>query len=135
MNRPIAIARSLQTCALGSAVAAAVMAGKSTGGYDDFPTAIKYMTGVQDRVFMPDKHAAAIYQRLFAIYHRLHDAFGVARHKSDLSGVMKELLDIRDAARGERAESARGERSEAAHSESAQSAHSEGAQAVRGQHS
>jgi L-ribulokinase len=101
MNRPIAISRSLQTCALGSTVAAAVMAGKSAGGYDDFPTAIKTMTGVQERIFMPDKNAAAVYERLFAIYRRLHDAFGVAGHSGDLSGVMKELLTIRDAVRGQ----------------------------------
>jgi len=103
MNRPIAISRSLQTCALGSTVAAAVMAGKTAGGYDDFPAAIKAMTGVQDRIFTPDKNAAAVYEKLFAIYKRLHDAFGVAGHTGDLSGVMKELLDIRDSIRGQHA--------------------------------
>src|SRR5206468_12858439 len=36
LNRPIAVARSLQTCALGSAIAASVVAGKTRGGHADF---------------------------------------------------------------------------------------------------
>jgi L-ribulokinase len=99
MNRPIAISRSTQTCALGSAIAAAVVAGSKRGGYDDFAAATAKMTAVQDRVFNPIPENVAVYQKLHALYRKLHDAFGVAGHRADLSGVMKELLDIRDAVR------------------------------------
>ena len=96
LNRPIAIARSLQTCALGSAIAAAVVAGKERGGYSDFPSAIAAMSGVQPRIFKPDPNHAKIYQRLFRLYRQVHDAFGIAGHKADVSNVMKDLLAIRD---------------------------------------
>lgn len=96
LNRPIAIARSLQTCALGSAIAAAVVAGKEGGGYSDFPSAITAMSGVQPRIFKPDPNHAKIYQRLFRLYRQVHDAFGIAGHKADVSNVMKDLLAIRD---------------------------------------
>lgn len=96
LNRPIAIARSLQTCALGSAIAAAVVAGKERGGYSDFASAITAMSGVQPRIFKPDPNHASIYQRLFRLYRQVHDAFGIAGHKADISNVMKDLLAIRD---------------------------------------
>lgn len=96
LNRPIAIARSLQTCALGSAIAAAVVAGKEVGGYSDFPSAIAAMSGVQPRIFKPDPNHAKIYQRLFRLYRQVHDAFGIPGHKADVSNVMKDLLAIRD---------------------------------------
>lgn len=99
MGRPLMISRSSQTCALGSAIAAAVVAGKAAGGYDNFPAAAEAMTGVQKRVFKPIKKNAATYNRLYRVYRQLHDAFGIRNTRSDLSGVMKDLLAIRDEVR------------------------------------
>jgi L-ribulokinase len=96
LNRPIAIAKSLQTCALGSAICGAVVAGKERGGYADFESAIAAMAGVQPQVYEPDPKRVAVYERLFGLYRQLHDAFGIAGNRADLSGVMKELLNIRD---------------------------------------
>jgi L-ribulokinase len=96
LNRPIAIAKSLQTCALGSAITGAVVAGKERGGYADFKTAVDAMGGVQPQIFSPSQKRVAVYERLFQLYRKLHDAFGVAGNRADLSGVMKELLTIRD---------------------------------------
>jgi L-ribulokinase len=100
MNRPLAVSRTLQTCALGSAIAGAVVAGKANGGYDKFETAITAMTGVQDRIFQPNPANVAIYEKLFGLYRRMHDAFGLPNHQSNLSDVMKSLLTIRDQVRG-----------------------------------
>jgi L-ribulokinase len=99
MNRPLALSRSTQTCALGSAVAAAVVAGKSRGGHESFPVAVKAMTALQDKVFTPQPAAAQVYERLYQLYRNLHDAFGVRDSRQDLYPVMKELLDIRDRVR------------------------------------
>ncbi|HEY1684489.1 MAG TPA: ribulokinase [Tepidisphaeraceae bacterium] len=98
-NRPVAVSRSTQTCALGAAIAGAVVAGKSRGGHANFADAISAMTGVQEKIFVPNPVRAAIYERLFALYRKLHDAFGIRGTCIDLSNVMKELLDIRDACR------------------------------------
>jgi L-ribulokinase len=57
------------------------------------------MTGVQERVFEPVPEHRAVYDRLYALYRRLHDAFGVRGSRDDLFDVMKTLLDIRDEAR------------------------------------
>ena len=57
------------------------------------------MTGVQAIVFEPVPARRLVYDRLYALYRRMHDAFGVAGTRGDMYGVMKELLDIRDEAR------------------------------------
>lgn len=97
LNRPIMISRSLQTCALGSAIAAAVVA----GAHPDFDTAISRMTGVQDKIYQPIPQHVQVYERLFQLYMQLHDAFGVAGKQSNLFNVMKDLLTIRDTVLGQ----------------------------------
>jgi L-ribulokinase len=99
MGRPVQISRSAQTCALGAAVAGAVVAGADAGGHATFADAMTAMTGVQDAVFEPHAAHRATYDRLYALYRRLHDAFGVEGATGDMYGVMKELLVLRDEAR------------------------------------
>jgi L-ribulokinase len=99
MNRPLLISRSTQTCALGAAISAAVAAGSESGGHSDFGQAMNDMTAVQDVVFHPNSDNREIYDRLYAIYRRLHDAFGVRDQRDDLYDVMKTMLDIRDEVR------------------------------------
>ncbi len=98
-GRPIKISRSGQTCALGAAIAGAVVAGSKAGGYDDYPAAQRSMTGLKSRVFKPDPQAHAVYQQLYPLYRKLHDSFGTQQPDGSLYGVMKELIQIRNQAR------------------------------------
>ncbi|HUO09267.1 MAG TPA: ribulokinase [Phycisphaerae bacterium] len=100
-GRPVQIASSEQTCALGSAIAAAVVAGSAAGGYEDFGRAISAMVPASVQTFTPEPEATAVYERLYVVYRRLHDAFGVQGTQQSLADVMKELLAIRDQARGQ----------------------------------
>ena len=95
-GRPMKISRSAQTPALGSAIAAAVVA----GAHKDFATAQAAMTGLKPKVYQPDPAAHAVYSELYAIYRTLHDAFGTTGWQGNLAGVMKQLLNIRSRARG-----------------------------------
>ena len=90
-GRTMLVAGSSQACALGSAVSAAVLAGV----FKDFPAAQKAMTSLKDIEYKPRAAARKTYDRLFALYQNLHDAFGGVNRKADLSGVMKELLAIK----------------------------------------
>jgi len=99
MGRPLQISRSAQTAALGSAMAGAVVAGAAAGGHADFASAVAAMTGVREEVFKPIPENRKVYERLFALYRRVHDAFGVQNGGGDLYSVMKELLEIRSEAR------------------------------------
>jgi L-ribulokinase len=94
-GRPMQLSRSAQTCALGAAIAAAVVAGR----YPDIPAAQRAMTGIKSLVYQPNPEATAVYAKLFALYRCLHDSFGLGTPTENLAGVMKKLLTLRDEAR------------------------------------
>ncbi|HLH54812.1 MAG TPA: ribulokinase [Verrucomicrobiae bacterium] len=98
-GRPIKISRSAQTCALGAAIAGAVVAGKNAGGYENYADAQKSMTGLKPKEFRPNPKAHAVYQRIYALYRKLHDSFGTPQPNGSLYGVMKDLIQIRTEAR------------------------------------
>lgn len=97
-GREMLISGSSQTCALGSAVSAAVLAGSSLGGYDDFKTAQGKMTRLKEVSYRPNPESQAVYNQLFELYKKIHDAFGGVS-TIDLGGVMKDLLTIKEKAR------------------------------------
>jgi len=94
-GRPMKISRSAQTCALGSAIAAAVIA----GAHKDYAAAQKKMTGLKPKIYKPNAKAHAIYKELYPLYRTLHDAFGTKEWNGNLFGVMKKLIEIRSCVR------------------------------------
>ncbi len=90
-GRPMKVSRSAQTCALGAAIAGAVVA----GAYPDFAAAQRAMTGLKPRVFQPNPEAHTVYRELYALYRKLHDAFGTPDWQGNLYDVMKTLIAIR----------------------------------------
>ena len=95
-GREMKIVRSAQTCALGSAIAGAAVAGEKNGGYDDFIAAQAAMCGMKEMSFKPDPKDHKIYQDLFRLYSQLHDAFGRREWSGKMFNVMKDLLVLRD---------------------------------------
>jgi L-ribulokinase len=67
LNMPIKVARSEQTCALGSAMAASVVAGV----HKDIPAAQKAMGSGFEKEYKPDPARAKIYEELFVKYKKL----------------------------------------------------------------
>jgi L-ribulokinase len=94
-GRPMKVSRSAQTCALGSAIAGAVVA----GAHKDFASAQSVMTGLKPRVFKPDTKAHTVYRELYALYRKCHDAFGTKEWNGNLYDVMKQLIEIRNRVR------------------------------------
>ncbi len=95
-GREMKISRSSQTCALGSAVAAAVSAGKNAGGYESFEDAQKAMCRIKDKTFKPIPENHNIYKKLYLLYKQLHDAFGTDTFSGKMANIMKDLLNIKD---------------------------------------
>jgi L-ribulokinase len=94
-GREIKVAGTAQSGALGSAMFAAVAAGKSAGGHDTIFEAARHMARLQDVVYRPIPAHQAVYDRLYAEYVTLHDTFG--RGAND---VMKRLKALRQQALG-----------------------------------
>ena len=94
-GREMKVSRSSQTCALGSAIAAAVVAGKNNGGHDSFVDAQHAMTGVKEMTYRPIPENHEVYRQLYKLYQQLHDAFGTKEYGGRLDNVMKDLLDIK----------------------------------------
>jgi L-ribulokinase len=94
-GKPMKLAASDQSPALGSAMHAAVAAGV----YPSIQAAAEKMGKVKDEVVQPVAAHKAIYDRLYADYKTLYNYFG--RGEND---VMKRLKKIRREARGEEGE-------------------------------
>ncbi len=89
------VAGSSQACALGAAVSAAVLA----GAHADFQKAEQAMTSLKKIAYRPKAASRKSYDKLYALYRQVHDAFGGLDRSADLSRVMKDLLDIKEATR------------------------------------
>ena len=94
-GREMKVSRSAQTCALGSAMAGAVVAGKAAGGHDDFAGAQAAMSGLKSETYKPIAENHTVYQKLYALYRQLHDAFGRNEAPGSMANIMKDLLDIK----------------------------------------
>ena len=95
LGSKIAIAGSSQACALGSAIAATVLAGGKRGGYDSFPEAQARMTKLNPVSYQPDPARHEIYNELYRRYCQLYDAFGGVSKEADLGHVMKDLIQLK----------------------------------------
>lgn len=91
LERPIGLAASTETCALGAAILGAVCGGM----HPDVPTAQAAMVPPIAMTFTPNSAAAYAYRQIGAVYDRLHDSFGVGA----LADVMPALGQLRDSVR------------------------------------
>jgi L-ribulokinase len=81
-----------QSCALGAAMAGAVVGGV----FRDFGKATEAMTSLSDIVYEPIPENQAVYDRLFVLYKQLHDLFGTKEYAENQFDLMKELIAIRE---------------------------------------
>ncbi len=95
LKTPLGLSTSTQTCAQGAAIGAAY----AGGAHASLDAAVAAMTGLKDVTYEADPGRAATYDRLYGLYRQLHDAFGGVDRSADLSRVMKDLIEIKTAAR------------------------------------
>jgi len=93
-GREMKISRSAQTCALGSAICAAVVG----GAHGSFAEAQAAMCGIKETTFKPIPENQEVYKKLYKLYKQLHDGFGIKDESIAMGNVMKELLEIKEKA-------------------------------------
>jgi L-ribulokinase len=89
-GREIRVASTAQAGSFGSAMFAAVAAGKAAGGYDSIFEAAKHMARLKDEEYRPIPEHQQVYEQLYAEYLRLHDYFGRGENN-----VMKRLKELK----------------------------------------
>ncbi|MBN2979905.1 MULTISPECIES: ribulokinase [Cohnella] len=90
-GRPIKIADSVQTAALGAAMHGAAAAGTEAGGHASIAEAARHMARVREETFKPSEEHARIYDRLYAEYVKLQEYFGQGGN-----AVMKRLKAMKE---------------------------------------
>ena len=96
LGMPIKIASTAHGPAYGSAMFAAVAAGKNVGGYDSVADAARTIGAVISENYIPVESNIDVYNSLFDEYAKLHDYFG--RGQNDIMKRLKKLqLEVSDA--------------------------------------
>ncbi len=91
IGRPLKVAASDQTCALGAALFGATASGKIS-----LSDAQSKVCKVRDRVYTPDAANQSVYADLYTLYRELHDAFGTPGWSGQVNNVMKDLIALRE---------------------------------------
>ncbi len=90
IGRPLKVAASDQTCALGAAIFGAACSGEI-----ELAEAQAKVCRMRDRVYEPIPENQAVYAKLYELYRTLHDAFGTAEWSGKIDHVMKDLIALR----------------------------------------
>ncbi len=95
LGRPLQVAASEQTCALGAA-----LFGAACGGAISLEEAQATCCRTRELEYRPILGNEAVYREIYVLYETLHDAFGKSGWQGGLAHVMKELIAIRQRQRG-----------------------------------
>lgn len=90
IGKPLKVAASDQTCALGAAIFGATSSGKIS-----IVEAQEKCCRMRDVVYEPIPENQKVYEELYQLYRTLHDGFGTAEWSGTLDHIMKDLIDIR----------------------------------------
>ena len=91
LNRPLKVAMSDQTCAVGAA-----LFGASCSGDYEISELQENCAKVRKKIYNPNTENVSVYNELYSLYSKLHDSFGTEKWSGNLSDVMKRLISIRE---------------------------------------
>ena len=93
LNMPVEVIDEECGPALGSAIFAAVAAGKAAGGYDTMAEAIQAMKSKRMKYYFPDSASASVYNRLYDHYCTLYELFGHGNIMRDLTKLRRHVAE------------------------------------------
>ncbi len=96
INKPMKIAASDETVALGAALMGAHAAYKEKGKNISYNELQDKSCKMLEKVYLPNSENVMTYNKIYTIYKKLHDAFGIEGTKIEMYGVMKDLIEIKN---------------------------------------
>ncbi len=96
INKPMKIAAINETVALGSALMGAYAAYTDEGKPVSYNQLQNKSCKNLEKVYQPHPENVIIYRKLYDIYKKLHDSFGIKGTQMELYSVMKELIAIKN---------------------------------------
>ncbi|MEM9018269.1 MAG: ribulokinase, partial [Verrucomicrobiota bacterium] len=90
IGKPLRVASSDQTCALGAAIF-----GASCGGEVTIEEIQKNCCRLREKEYFPIPENESVYREIYSLYRELHDAFGTAEWSGRVNHVMKNLIALR----------------------------------------
>ncbi len=94
LNRPMEIAESAQTVALGAAIVGGFVGMKGKEQFESIEEIQSRVCKVKENIFIPNPNSAEVYSKLYKLYTRLHDSFG-KDETNNLFDIMKQLIEIK----------------------------------------
>jgi L-ribulokinase len=98
LNRPIEVAENQETVALGAAITGGYVAKKETGEADSIEQIQQVVCSTQPEPYQPRPEENKHYRKLYALYKKVHDAFGREDQQVNLGKVMKRLKSLKEKA-------------------------------------
>lgn len=95
INKPMKIAAIDETVALGAALMGAHAAYMDEGEKVSYNSLQERSCQVLDKVYHPNPENVKTYDKLYALYKKLHDAFGVEGTQIEMFSIMKDLIQIK----------------------------------------
>jgi L-ribulokinase len=95
INKPMKIAAIDETVALGAALMGAHAAYMVEGEKVSYNSLQERSCKVLDKVYHPNPENVETYDKLYTIYKKLHDAFGVEGTQIEMYPIMKDLIRIK----------------------------------------
>lgn len=95
INKPMKIAAIDETVALGAALMGAHATYAKEGKNISFNQLQDKSCKVLDKIYQPNSRNVITYNKIYAIYKNLHDAFGIEGTKIEMYSVMKDLIKIK----------------------------------------
>ena len=95
LNRPMEIAESAQTVALGAAIIGGFVGMEKKENFENIQKIQSRVCRSKEKKYIPNPKSVENYAEIYKLYKQVHDSFGVEGKPIDLFNVMKKLLEIK----------------------------------------
>ncbi len=95
LNRPMEIAESAQTVALGAAIVGGFVGMEKQDLFESISEIQARVCKVKEKVYVPNQKSVETYSEIYKLYTKVHDSFGKDEENINLFGVMKKLIKIK----------------------------------------